>query len=162
MEIVSQLALPILPLNWFLYFRCVFDLIAHPESVVVPPPKVRCKQSVIAVDQLQIVCELLHGPVVPDIDVGVGRGEGGHVRSIVHDRDHVVATVEDVEKLLCHIILTQPILKGEVEFILVVHATFVCTVVETSQVSTFTIHIHRNVLREGLKQLLPELKYVFK
>ena len=99
---------------------------------------------------MQIVCELLHGPVVPDIDVGVGRGEGGHVRSIVHNRDHVIATVEDVEKLLCHIILTQPILKCEIEFILVVHPTFVCTVVETSQVSTFTIHIHRNVLREGL------------
>ena len=124
---------------------------AHPESVVVPPPKVRCKQSVIAVDQLQIVCELLHGPIVPDIDVGVWRGERGHVRSVVHNRDHGVATVEDVEKLLCHIILTQPILKCEVEFILVVHATFVCAVVETSQVSTFTIHIHRNVLREGLQ-----------
>ena len=125
-------------------------LIAHPESVEVPPPKVRCKQSVVAVDQLQIVCQLLHSPIVPDIDVGVGRGEGGHVRSVVHDRDHIVATVEDVEKLLCHIILTQPILKGEVEFILVVHATFVCAVAETSQISTFAIHIHRNVLREGL------------
>ena len=124
--------------------------IAHPESVEVPPPKVRCKQSVIAVDQLQIVCKLLHGPIVPDIDVGVGWGDGGHVRSVVHNRDHVVAKVEDVEKLLCHIILTQPILKGEVEFILVIHAAFVRAVAETSQVSTFTIHIHRNVLREGL------------
>ena len=110
-----------------MYF--IFSMTYRTNFVVVSPPEVWGKERVVATDYAEVLGQVLHRAVVPHADVGVGRGDGGHVRPVVHNRDHVVAMVEDVEKLLCHIFLTQPILKGEVEFILVVHATFVCAVV---------------------------------
>ena len=91
--------------------------------VVVSPPEVRCKERVVATDYAEVLCQVLHRAVVPHADVGVGRGDGGHVCSVVHNRDHVVAVFEDIEELLSDVVWADAVLECEVELVCVVHIT---------------------------------------
>ena len=107
-----------------MYF--IFSMTYRTNFVVVSPPEVGRKERVVATDYAEVLGQVLHRAVVPHADVGVGRGDGGHVRPVVHNRDHVVAVVEELKELLCHIVWTQPVLKGKVELVLVFHAAFIC------------------------------------
>ena len=104
-----------------MYF--IFSMTYRTNFVVVSPPEVRCKERVVAADYAEVLGQVLHRAVVPHADVGVGRGDGGHVRPVVHNRDHIVAVFEDIEELLRDIVWADAVLECQVELVCVVHIT---------------------------------------
>ena len=71
--------------------------------VVISPPEVGGKQSVISPNLQEILGQFVHRAEVLGVDITVGRSDGGHVGSVEHHRDHVVR--QDVEELLRHVVL---------------------------------------------------------
>ena len=75
----------------------------HLESVEISPPEVGGEQLVILVHLVEVEGQLLRGVEVHHVDVGVGRGQPGHVGAVKHHGDHVVA--QQVEELLRDVVL---------------------------------------------------------
>ena len=80
-----------------------YILYSNLDCIKVSPPKVRSKQSVISVDLLKIVRQVLDWWKILNIDVGMRRSNLGHICSIVNHWDHIIR--KNVEKLFCHIVL---------------------------------------------------------
>ena len=124
----------------------------YPQSVIVPPPKIRSKQCIIIVNFVQIICELFCGRELLYINVGVGRGHLGHVGTIEDNRDDIVR--EDVEELLSDVVLAHTVLEGEVELVRLVQHLIAVFVPVTLEAPTVTKDINLHVFTQRLDKIL--------